>query len=270
MPPLAPPRTSRDLRRAALAAVIAAVMFGVLARLFGVGDSFAVVFDRYHSLFMPARFAFAIWLAIHAAFIAYAVVIRRGSRLAVAGHDQQARLLVAASILGPAWMIAFKLDLISFSMLLMIAMLVVAIAMFLDAQDLCRRERLSAVWTVPFSLYLGWIGASTLINLGVWLVAIGWRGGGLGETQLAVGMIVVSAMLGIGVGFRFADAVVPMVVAWALFGIWSGQRHADLAVAVSAFGAGSACAIGAALALIRKVVQARNEHAPRHIALIGT
>lgn len=259
----AAPRTSGELRTAALVAVIAAVSFNVLARLFAVGDSASVVADRYRSLFMPAGYVFAIWLAIYAAFIGYALAIRRHSQRAIGGHDGQARLLVAASILAPVWVIAFRFDLISLSVLVMIAMLVVAVAMFIDAHDLCRRERVSWLWTVPFSLFLGWVGVSTLVNLGVWLVAIGWRGGGIGETQLAVGMIGLAAVLGIGVGIRFADAVVPVVVSWAMFGIWVAQRHHDLAVGSSAFAAGIACAIGAAIAAVRHA--ARRDHAPLRV-----
>lgn len=254
-------------RRRALAMAIAAVMFGVLARVLGIGAGVGVVFDRYRSLFMPARYAFAVWLVIHAALIAYAYAIGRRSRRAIAGHDHLANLVTAASVLGPVWTIVFQYDWIGISVVVMIAMFVVGVAMFLAAHDLCRRERVSAVWTVPFALYLGWIGVSLLVDLDVWLVAIGSRhGGGVGETAIAVGMIAIAASLGIATGLRFADPVVTMVVAWGLFGVWAGQRTIDLAVAMSAFAAGTACALGAIVALVQSAIAARREHPPDHLA----
>jgi hypothetical protein len=256
---------SDELRRGALAGVVGAVMFGVLARLLAVGDGMGVVAERYDSLFMPARYAFSIWLAIAGAFAWYAVATRRRSQRAVGGHDAQAKLIIAASVLVPMWMVAFRFDLMSIALLFKIAMLVVAIAMFLDAHDLCRRERARAVWAVPFALFLGWVGVTTLVDLGVWMVAIGWRGGGVGETTIAVGMIAVAAVVGIAVGVRFADAVVPLVVSWALLGVWVARRDADLAVAMSAVAATAACVVGAGIAWVRGALRARQDHAPRRI-----
>jgi hypothetical protein len=254
-------------RRRALAMAIGALMFGVLAKVMGIGAGVGVVFDRYRAAFMPARYAFAIWIAIHGALIGYAYAIGRRSQRAIKGHDHLANLVTAASVLGPVWTIVFQHDWMGSSVVVMIAMFVVGVAMFLAAHDLCRRERISAVWTVPFALYLGWIGVSLLIDLDVWLVAIGSRhGGGIGETAIAVGMVAIAAAVGIATGLRFADPVVTMAVAWALFGVWAGQRTLDLAVSMSAFVAGTACALGAGLALVRSAIAARREHPPDHLA----
>jgi hypothetical protein len=254
-------------RRRALGMAIGAVMFGVLAKALGVGGGVGVVFDRYRALFMPARYAFAIWLVIDAALIAYAWAIGKRAQRAIGGHDHLANLVTAASVLGPVWSIAFQYDWIGPSVVVMIGMFVLGLAMFLAAHDLCRRERMSAVWTVPFALYLGWVGVSVLVDVDVWLVAIGSRhGGGAGETAIAVGMVAAAAAVGLATGLRFADPVVPMVVGWALFGVWSAQRTVDLAVSMSAFAAGTACALGAAIALVRSAVAARREHPPDHLA----
>jgi hypothetical protein len=242
---------SDELRRGALAAVLGAVMFGVLGWLLAVGDGFGVVIDRYTSLFMPARYTFAIWPAIALALAWYAIASRRRSQRAVTGHDGLARLVIAAGVIVPLWMAALRFDVLSIAVLLKIALLVVANAMFLAAHDLCRRERLGAVWTVPFALLLGWAGVTVLVDLGVWLVAIGWRGAGIGDTAVATTMIVLAAVVGIGVGLRFADAVVPLAVGWAMLGIWVAQRDVDLAVGVAALVAATACAAGAAIALVR-------------------
>jgi translocator protein len=250
------------LRRRALAATIASAGFAVLAPLIGLGDSFGVVFDRYQSVLMPAQYTFAIWVVIHGALIAYAVAIGRHRQLAVAGHDHLAKLVIVESILAPVWIVGFRYDRIAWSVIVMFAMLVVAIAMFVAAHDLIRRERISPMWTLPFALLLGWLGVSTLVNLDVWLIAFGWRGGGIGETALAIGMIGFACVVAVAAGLRFADPVVPMVVAWALFGIWSGQRTLDLGVAFAAVVGGIACSIGAVLALIRSVIEARRDHAP--------
>jgi hypothetical protein len=254
-----------ELRRLALIAAVASVAFAVIAPLVGAVGTTGVVFERYRSALMPAGFTFAVWIAIDAALIAYAVAIRRHARLAMAGHDHLARLVIAASVLGPLWMIAFHFDQIGVSVALMIAMLVVAIAMFIGAHDLCRRERASALWTVPFAMYLGWIGVSVLINLDIWLVSIGWRGAGLGDTALAIGMLGLATILGIATALRFADPVVAMTVVWAMAGIWAGQRALDLGVAMAAFAGGIACAIGAVMALVRSAIDARRDHAPDRI-----
>jgi translocator protein len=254
-----------ELRRLALIATGASVAFAVLAPLIGAVDTAGVVFDRYRSAMMPAGFTFAIWIVIDAALIAYAVAIRKHARLSIAGHDHLARLVIAASVLGPLWMIAFRFDQIGVSVVLMIAMLVVAIAMFVGAHDLCRRERACGVWTVPFALYLGWIGVSLLINLDVWLVSFGWRGAGLGETALAIAMIGLATVVGIATALRFADPVVAMTVAWAMAGIWIGQRTVDLGVGMAAFAGGAACVLGTAMALVRSALEARRDHAPTRV-----
>ncbi|MDW7738448.1 MAG: tryptophan-rich sensory protein, partial [Bacillota bacterium] len=75
----------------------------------------------------------------------------------------------------------------------------------------------------PFSLYLGWISAATIVNFNVLLYDIGWLGIGTGGVLFTILMIIIASFIALAVFYLRQDYIYAAVFVWALIGI--GLRH---------------------------------------------
>ena len=79
---------------------------------------------------------------------------------------------------------------------------------------------------LPFGIYQGWITVATIANITAWLVASGWRGGGISEAIWAVGLIIIGAIIAVFILFRQNNMGHGFAVAWAFLGIYLKRNGA--------------------------------------------
>ena len=77
------------------------------------------------------------------------------------------------------------------------------------------------MWFVhkTFSVYLGWVALATILNLTIWLDALGWSGAPLSGPIWGAFLLVFAALLYLYLGFSNRDAALSGVLAWASLGI---------------------------------------------------
>ena len=72
---------------------------------------------------------------------------------------------------------------------------------------------------LPFSIYTAWISVAIIANITALLVKVGWAGWGLSDSSWVVVVLVVSTLIGLGVGLVWRDPAFIWVFVWAFFGI---------------------------------------------------
>lgn len=215
-------------RITAAVAVLLNVAFGSLNDRIGTHPGVAEMSRAYPTLFTPAGYAFAIWGAIYAASLAYAVASLRRSQRQVAVHDGLARWLVLTNMLAALWVALFTREHLALSVLVIVMMLGASSMMFLRAN-----HGLRGSWRIPFGLWLGWVSVATIANISVLLVAVGWSGAP-SPTFWTVLMLAVAGALAVGISIQFRDATVPFVITWASLAISVARAKSEHVVAVTA------------------------------------
>jgi hypothetical protein len=240
-------RPSLPLRLTTLGVVTLAIMYStLLADTLGPGTDVASVSRRYQSLFTPAPFAFAIWGVIYGGFLAVCVASLLPSRRGMPIYDRIARPLMLANLLGALWIATFQGGFLVTSVVISIAMLVVAAWMFEIVSRTVEVGLARFALTAPFALFLGWMGVAVLANIGAALVANGYAGFGPGARASTVVALCIAAAASLAVGVRWRQFVVPAVVAWAAYAIAVADRNVDPPIATTAILIAAICS-GAAL-----------------------
>jgi hypothetical protein len=234
---------------------------GIVLPQFAVGEHFEQESDPGVA-FLPAGFAFAIWGAIYAGFLAFAVhqvlpsqrdnpryAALRPWMMVTAGLNTL-WLLVAISSL--AWLWA--------TIPIIVLMLAVALRQHRALRVTRPPERgAEAFLRVPFSLYLGWLTVAVIANISTVLPAYGVDRLALGAVAWALLLIVAGSLIGLAVRFGLDDRVYAGVFVWAFVAIALRQWESFPAVAAAA-------ALAAAVFFVTVVLpRPPSEHAHRAV-----
>ena len=195
------------------------------------GKTTGEISGQYPNLFVPAGFTFAVWGVIYLFLIFFAIYqLIKTFRDEILITDAFGTLFILSSFLNCAWILVWHFEMVLYSLVVMIMLLLTLIAIYLRVKALEQNDIVNRSdknnWfkvsvSVPFSLYLGWICIATIANVTAVLVDVGWRGFGLAETFWTFLMIMIGAGLALYFLVRFKDFIVGLVVIWAFYGITS-------------------------------------------------
>lgn len=187
------------------------------------GQTTAMVSDKYPNLFTPAGYVFSIWGLIYLLLGAFVVrgFLAEDPRIEGLGH-----LFAISSVLNGVWIIAWHWEILSISLVIMLALLATLVLISLRLKK-SRAQSPRGHWMVdiPFSVYLGWISVATIANVSVVLTAGGWDGWGIGPVTWTIIMILAAGALG-ALAIRLRnDIPYALVIMWALSGV--GAANAE-------------------------------------------
>ena len=196
------------------------------------------VSDMYPTLVTPAGFTFAIWGIIYVLLTAFVVYQLLPKNMDKPFLSKIGVLFALSGVLNVSWLVLWHYDLVTYSLVLMLALLVSLIAVYLRL-DIGRaavslKERLCV--HLPFSVYLGWISIATIANVSVALTAVGWDGWGIEVETWAVVIVCVALVLTLTMLVTRKDLAFSLVVVWALAGILSKQSGYESIVLASQLG----------------------------------
>jgi benzodiazapine receptor len=211
-----------DYRRSGpLAAVAAVIVVNAAAVLLPInGLSTGALADLNPTGFTPSGYVFSIWSLIYAGLIAFAV-----SQL-VGGEPLRARggaILPAFYINAAgniAWILAWHYRQVPLSFLIMLAILGSLGAIYRTLRRQGRPDwRQFLTIDGPFSLYLGWITAATILNLAAVFFDRGAYPFGLEMDQWALVSVAAATGIYAWLGASSRDPVYAAVFVWAAGGI---------------------------------------------------
>lgn len=183
--------------------------------------------ELYPVLITPATYVFSIWGLIYLALIAFIIYqtlpnFRENPAVKAVGI-----LFAVSSLFNILWLFFWHYQRVGWSMIIMLLLLATLITIYLRIGAVTTEKSLYDRLLVkyPFSLYLGWITAATIVNFNVLLYDIGWLGVGTGGVFFTIFMIVIAAVVALAVFYLRQDFIYTAVFVWALIGI--GVRHGN-------------------------------------------
>lgn len=187
------------------------------------GKTTGALSNQYPNLFTPAGLTFSIWGVIYLGLLTFSVVclwrLFSPNRLQkIASAVQKINFWFAlSSLLNIAWIFAWHWEQLMLSVIIMISLL--ASLVMLNRQLYQPNSAIPAWIKMPFGIYQGWITVALIANITAWLVALGWRGGALGEVFWAVLMIGAGTVIALVFWTKQRNLGHVLAVLWALTGI---------------------------------------------------
>ena len=189
--------------------------------------------DAYPNYFVPAGFTFSIWGIIYLLLIAF--IVYQVYQYFKKDQNTLENILaigpwfLISGLSNAGWIIAWHYEMIELSVVIMILLLFSLIKIYNVLYNVRPHNMLDNILiSLPFSVYLGWICVATIANVTTFLVSIGWDGGGIAPQNWAILMILIAALLGIMMIFKYGDVAFTAVIIWAFYGIYSKQSSIQL------------------------------------------
>ena len=180
-----------------------------------MGMSPGEVSDLFPAMFTPADFTFAIWSFIYLAvgtFVIKGLFIEEDNakEIEIIGY-----LFMATCLYNIGWIIAWQhLHIgISFGLMFLLWATLAYIYYKLATNDA------RSLYTIPFSIYLGWIAVSILANFNVLLIDAGFAFMGMEQETWTTILILIGIVGGFIMLYLNKDVVFTTVLVWAFSGI---------------------------------------------------
>ncbi len=180
---------------------------------------------EYPVLITPAAYAFSIWGLIYLALIAFIIYqalpqYRENPAVKAVGI-----LFAVSSIFNIAWLFVWHYQRIGWSLVIILLLLATLVVIYLRLGAVTAEKNIfdRILVKYPFSLYLGWISAASIVNFNAWLYSIDWLGTGTGAVFFTMLMAIIAALIALAVFYLRQDYIYAAVFVWALVGI--GVRH---------------------------------------------
>ncbi|WP_128895839.1 tryptophan-rich sensory protein [Longirhabdus pacifica] len=178
--------------------------------------------DQYPVLITPESYVFSIWSVIYTLLAGFVILtLLPSGRKQIGEVKKISAWFIISSALNITWLFFWHGELVFFSVLTMIALLISIIKLYhLTHQNTKNATRIVKIFTqLPFSLYLGWISVATIVNISTWLYDIEWNGWGISDTGWTITMLIIATALAVLISRKYNDIAVVLVFIWAFIGI---------------------------------------------------
>ena len=210
------------LRILALASFGFVLVMNVVASALPLNElSVGGVSDKYTTLFAPIDFTFGIWGLIYLGLTIYTFTQAFQDNEAI---TKITPWFIAANIFNGSWIIAWRLELLWLSSLILIGLLICLykINKVATAKKTTFEQTISV--RLPFEIYFGWVTVATIANISSFLVQLGFQDGYLISAESwTIAILVVATLIGTATALVNSSPAYSLVLVWAFFGIYS--RH---------------------------------------------
>lgn len=181
--------------------------------------------DAIPNLFVPSGITFAVWGAIYALLIVFALYqllsIKKKSDIDTGFVSKIGVFFVLGNIGNIIWIFLWHYEYVVYSLFAMILLLVSLLIIYLRLQigrsESSVKERIFV--RLPISIYLGWITVATIANVTAVLVVSNLDGLFLGEEIWTMFVISVATVITVLILHTRNDIGYAAVIMWALLGI---------------------------------------------------
>jgi tryptophan-rich sensory protein len=229
-----------------LAATLAVIAVNAAANIIPInGVNTGELSARYPTGFTPAGWVFSIWSLIYLGLLALSVWALRADGSQAARLERIRGPYLASCAANAAWILVWHYQQVLASLVVMLGLLASLAVVFVRLRQTAPQSIAERVCVdLPFSLYLGWITAATIVNFGAWRFDVGTYPFGLTMDQWALVSVTLATAVYVGVGVLTRDPLYVAVFAWAALGIVYQTLEISQPVRIVA---AAACAVAALL-----------------------
>ena len=182
------------------------------------GKSIRELSDKYDNLFTPAPQTFGIWSVIYSLLL---VVTIRAIFIKQNSTTSNPYLFILSCLLNGTWIVAWQLEFISLSLIIMLGLLFVLAKITLQ-----QHTQTPLIEKITFGIYLGWICIATIANTTTQLVSIDISISAEVQRQITQTIIIIGAGIALWVSRSLKNWAVLLPVVWAFYGIYT-KRSSD-------------------------------------------
>lgn len=201
--------------------IVVLVMNGLAEYLPLAGRTTGEISAMFPVKITPAPYAFAIWGLIYVLLVLFVIVMFLPSVRDTAEARGVGPWFWISCLFNAGWIVLWHNLRITGSLFVMLGLFLSLAAVYWGTRPHGWSQNRLVRWLVqmPFSIYLGWITAATLVNFRVASYNAGWFQPGLSDTAWTYLLIAVAALIAIWIGRRWSDPVYMLAIIWAIIAI---------------------------------------------------
>jgi len=179
--------------------------------------------DKLKNLFTPQGSTFAIWGVIYSLLLIFIIRLQFGP--IDKKTEKLSKLFVINSIFNSSWIFAWHFELLVFSLMLMVGLLINLIKINILLKNISDWSN-KLTLQIPFTVYFSWISIATIANVTSVLVGYEWNRFGLSEELWTQLILFIGIILALSQLIYFKQIVYIFVFLWAYLGIY--LKHVSL------------------------------------------
>ena len=179
--------------------------------------------DKLKNLFTPQGSTFAIWGVIYSLLLIFITRLQFGP--IDKKTEKLSKLFVINSLFNSSWIFAWHYELLVFSLILMIGLLINLIKINILLKNISDWSN-KLTFQMPFTVYFSWISIATIANVTSVLVGYEWNRFGLSEELWTQLILIIGIILALSQLIYFKQIVYGFVFFWAYLGIY--LKHVSL------------------------------------------
>lgn len=178
------------------------------------GMTQADISNMFPSAITPAGVTFAIWSLIYLSWIVAGVYVAFFQKKKE-GITPKALIAFSSVIaLTGVWLVPWGYIWIGTALIVMIGILLLLKYTFHHTRDA------HPVLKYSVELTLGWINIATVANITIWLLSLGFTGGGVSPIYWAIGVLALALGLTLYYQLRYRTYIISLVFLWTMLGEW--------------------------------------------------
>jgi hypothetical protein len=196
---------------------VASILFMLVLNYLAValplnGKSTGALSDQYPNLFVPAGITFSIWGIIYLSLIIF--VVSQFFHRYHKSTEAIGNLFIINGLLNGGWIVAWHYEQVSFSLFIIVGLLMTLIAIAMKI-----KSEMARLHQFAFGIYLGWILVATIANATALLVHYHWNGWGLSPLIWTLILLVIGSVITTVSMYKFNNVFIVLPVIWAFIGI---------------------------------------------------
>lgn len=210
-------------------AYVAVIVLNILSNTLPLGGrSTKDISDQFYIYMTPAGYAFIIWSLIYillGGFVIYQLRRDTGTRDSVRSIGIW---FILSCIFNMTWLFLWHYLYIEWSVFAML-LLVISVGVIYGKTRKITYPTIGEKLLIrlPFSIYLGWICAAFLVNIGIVIHKNGWSPLGLTELGWSIALLCIGAVVALLISYPFRDSILPLVFVWAYIAIAVEHKDVD-------------------------------------------
>lgn len=208
------------------------------------GKSIRELSDKYDNLFTPSPQTFSIWSVIYSLLLIITIkeIFTRKTE-----QNKGSYLFIASCILNGAWIVAWQLEFISLSLIIMLGLLFV-----LAKITLHQHLQTPLIEKIAFGIYLGWICIATIANTTTQLIALDISVSSEIQRQITQLIIIIGMGIALWISTKLKNWAILLPVIWAFYGIYTKRSSDYPTIAIVAAGSAVFILLMTAILFLKK------------------